>query len=233
MPLLSYRGARKTYGSVVALAGLDLEVEPGEVLSLLGPNGAGKTTTLRLAAGLVRPDRGTVTVGGHPAGSLAAKAMTAYVPDEPSVYDRLTGVEFLEFTARLHRIPDATARIAAATERFHLQGFADRLCEGYSHGQRQRLVLASAHLLHPRVLIVDEPLVGLDPQHIRIVLSWLRELADGGGAVVVSTHTLSTVEEVSDRVAIMRLGEMAAYGTVSEVAGDQGLEARFLALTGG
>ncbi len=232
MSLLCYRAARKTYGSVTALAGLDLEVAAGEVISLLGPNGAGKTTTLRLAAGLVRPDSGTVTVAGHPAGTLPAKALTAYVPDEPAVYDRLTGREFLAFTARLHGIPDADARIAAAGERFHIDGFADRLCEGYSHGQRQRLVLASAHLLQPKVLIVDEPLVGLDPQHIRIVLSWLRELADAGGAVVVSTHTLSTVEEVSDRVAILNHGRVVALGPVADLAAGDGLEARYLALTG-
>jgi ABC-2 type transport system ATP-binding protein len=155
------------------------------------------------------------------------------VPDEPYLYERLTGREFLDFTARVYGLDREryAARLAAVSQRFSLHAFLDQMAEGYSHGMRQRLVLAAASLHEPKLLIVDEPLVGLDPKHIRIVLSLLRELADQGGAVLMSTHTLGAVESIADRVTVMDHGRAIASGTVAELRGDKDLEEAFLSLT--
>ncbi len=233
--MLAIHGVTKRFGSLTAVDRLDLVVPAGTVHAFLGPNGAGKTTTLKMVCGLLRPDAGMITVAGHDvlAEPVAARAAIAYVPDEPHLYDRLTGREFLEFTARIWRLPaDAVAeRIAEVVARFALEEFLDRLADGYSHGQRQRVVLAAALLHRPRLLVVDEPLVGLDPKHIRVVLDLLREIADGGGAVLMSTHTLATVEQVCDHISVMDHGRLIAAGTVAQVRGDRDLESRFLELT--
>ncbi len=235
VPLLSIRSVSKRYGSLLAVADLNLDLHAGEVHAFLGPNGAGKTTTIRMCTGLLQPDTGSIAIAGHDTvrDGVAARALTAYVPDEPYLYDRLTGREFLDFIARIYGLDRTTfaERLTAAVTRFALDGFIDRPCEGCSHGQRQRLVLAAAMLHAPRLLIVDEPLVGLDPKHIRVVLDWLREVADRGGAVLMSTHTLATVESIADRVTVMDHGRAVASGTVAEVRGDRDLESRFLELT--
>jgi ABC-2 type transport system ATP-binding protein len=234
--MLSISGATKRFGSLVAVDNLSLEVPTGQVHAFLGPNGAGKTTTIRMCTGLLRPDAGTITVAGQDvvADGREARRLLAYVPDEPYLYERLTGREFLEFTARIYGIGRATyeRRLAEESERFSLGGFLDQMAEGYSHGMRQRVVLAAAALHDPKLLIVDEPLVGLDPKHIRIVLSLLRGMADAGGAVLMSTHTLGAVESIADRVTIMDRGRAVASGTVAELRGDKDLEAAFLSLTG-
>ena len=233
--MLSIRGVTKRFGSLVAVDDLTLELPAGHVHAFLGPNGAGKTTTIRMCTGLLRPDAGTVTVGGFDVAGegVEARRILAYVPDEPYLYDRLTGREFLDFTGRVYGLPRALydERLAEVTAQFSLDGFLDQLADGYSHGMRQRVVLAAAMLHRPKVLIVDEPLVGLDPKHIRIVLALLRSIADGGGCVLMSTHSLATVEGVCDGVSVMDHGRMIASGTVASLKGEGDLESRFLALT--
>jgi ABC-2 type transport system ATP-binding protein len=233
--MLSIRAVTKKFGSLIAVDNLTLELPAGHVHAFLGPNGAGKTTTIRMCTGLLHPDSGNVTVGGYDVATqgIEARKLLAYVPDEPYLYDRLTGREFLDFTARVYGLDRATflERLAEVSARFSLDGFLDQLADSYSHGMRQRVVLAAAVLHRPKVLIVDEPLVGLDPKHIRIVLALLREIADSGGCVLMSTHSLSTVEGVCDGVSVMDHGKMIASGTVASLKGEDDLESRFLALT--
>ena len=233
--MLSFRGVTNRFGSLTAVDNLSLEVPTGTVHAFLGPNGAGKTTTIRMCTGLLQPDTGTVVIGGHDVtvDGVAARRLVAYVPDEPYLYDRLTGREFLDFTARIYGLDRETfaKRLAEVSARFSLDSFLDQLADGYSHGMRQRVVLAAAVLHQPKLLIVDEPLVGLDPKHIRIVIALLREIADGGGAVLMSTHSLSTIEGVCDGVSVMDRGRIIASGTVAQLKGDRDLESSFLALT--
>ena len=235
--MLSIHGVGKRFGSLVAVDALDLEVPAGSIHAFLGPNGAGKTTTMRMVVGLLRPDRGTIVVDGHDVVSdgVAARALMAYVPDEPYLYDRLTGREFLDFTARVYGLDRATAerRMGEVAELFSLGGFLDQLAEGYSHGMRQRVVLAAAMLHAPRLLVVDEPLVGLDPRHIRVALDAFTDIARAGGAVLMSTHTMATVEEIADHVTVIDRGRALASVTVAEVRGERGLEKRFFELTEG
>ncbi len=237
MSLLSITNITKRFGTLVAVDGLSLEIPPGEVHAFLGPNGAGKTTTIRMISGLLRPDTGNIVVDGHDVVSdgVAARKKLAYVPDEPYLFERLTGREFLDFTARIYGLERAMfdERIAECDGLFNLSGFWDRLAEGYSHGQRQRVVLAAAWMHRPKLLIVDEPLVGLDPKHIRIALDLFRRLANEGGSVLMSTHTLATVKGTCDRVTVVDKGRVIAHGTVDEVAQGGDLEARFLAMTSG
>jgi ABC-2 type transport system ATP-binding protein len=233
--MLSIRGVTKRFGSLTAVEDLTLELPAGHVHAFLGPNGAGKTTTIRMCTGLLVPDAGTVTLGGFDVATqgVEARRVLAYVPDEPYLYDRLTGREFLDFTARVYGLPREVfaERLREVSARFSLDGFLDQLADGYSHGMRQRVVLAAAMLHRPRVLIVDEPLVGLDPKHIRIVLALLREIADAGGSVLMSTHSLSTVEGVCDGVSVMDHGRIIASGTVASLKGGRDLETSFLELT--
>jgi ABC-2 type transport system ATP-binding protein len=235
--LLSISNVSKRFGSLVAVDNLSLDIPPGEVHAFLGPNGAGKTTTIRMISGLLRPDSGTIRVDGHDVVSdgVAARQKLAYVPDEPYLFERLTGREFLDFTARIYGLDRATfaERLTECDGLFNLSGFWDRLAEGYSHGQRQRVVLAAAWMHRPKLLIVDEPLVGLDPKHIRVALDLFRTLATSGGSVLMSTHTLATVEGTCDRVTVVDKGRVIAHGTVAEVAQGGDLERRFLEMTSG
>jgi ABC-2 type transport system ATP-binding protein len=235
--MLSISGVSKRFGGLTAVEGLTLEVPAGSIHAFLGPNGAGKTTTMRMIVGLLRPDTGTIAVGGNDVvrDGVAARQLMAYVPDEPYLYDRLTGREFLDFTARVYGLErDLFAtRLDEVVARFSLGAFLDQLAEGYSHGMRQRVVLAAAMLHAPRLLVVDEPLVGLDPRHIRVALDVFTEIARGGGAVLMSTHTMATVEEIADHVTVIDHGRALASGTVAEVRGDRGLEKRFFELTEG
>jgi ABC-2 type transport system ATP-binding protein len=235
--LLSIAGVTKRFGSLTAVDGMQLAIPEGEVHAFLGPNGAGKTTSIRMVAGLLQPDAGRILVDGHDAvaDGVQARAALAYVPDEPYLYERLTGREFLDFTGRIHRLAPAVLaeRLADAEAMFSLAEFWDRLAEGYSHGQRQRVVLAAAWLHRPRLMVVDEPLVGLDPKHIRIALDLFRRVAREGGAVLMSTHTLALVDGFCDRVTVMDHGKVLAQGTVAEVTAGGDLERRFLEMTGG
>ncbi len=237
MSLLSIVNVSKHFGSLAAVDGLSLEIPAGEVHAFLGPNGAGKTTTIRMISGLLRPDSGTIAVDGHDVVSdgVEARKLLAYVPDEPYLFERLTGREFLDFTARIYGLDQAAflERIRECDDLFNLSGFWDRLAEGYSHGQRQRVVLAAAWMHRPKLLIVDEPLVGLDPKHIRVAHDLFRRLANEGGSVLMSTHTLALVEDTCDRVTVVDHGRIIAHGTVAEVTQGGDLEQRFLEMTSG
>jgi len=227
----------KRFGEKTAVDRLTLSIPRGQVFAFLGPNGAGKTTTIKLLIGLLRPTEGTVSIGGHDISqnNLAAKAMIGYVPDEPYLYEKLTGREFLTFVGRMYRMPRRELRdeIRWVTELFELEEFLDELCETYSHGMRQRMVFSAALLHRPSVLIIDEPMVGLDPKSARIVKNMLREHASNGGVVFLSTHTLSVAEEIADRIGIINHGRLIAEGTRDELMPekDQRLETVFLQLT--
>lgn len=233
---------QKTYGSVPVVKGLDLEVRGGEIFGFLGPNGAGKTTTIKMLTGLLEPSAGEAYICGydirkHPA---EAKALMAYVPDQPKLYNKLSAREFLHLIGALYRVPQAAARDRAEEllALFGLQGRADELLEGYSHGMRQKVVLASALIHQPRVILLDEPTVGLDPASARLLKDILQEMARMGAAVFLSTHILEIAERMCHRVAILKDGRLIALGSPEELrrqAGHDGesLEDIFLGLTGG
>ena len=237
--MIELDGVTKAFGSRRAVDHLDLQVRAGELFAFLGPNGAGKTTTIKMVCGLLRPTSGTVKVGGHPAGSREARQLLAYVPDQPYLYEKLTGREFLRFVVDMYGLDPkrATRRIDELVETFEMGDYIDDLCEGYSHGMKQRVVFASALVHDPKVLIVDEPLVGLDPRSARIVKDLFVAQARSGVAILMSTHLLAIAEELADTIGIIDKGRMLVRGTLAEVrerAQVQGpLESLFLKLTGG
>ena len=229
----------RRYGDFTAVDRLDLEVRAGEILGFLGPNGAGKTTTLRVCSGLLRPDSGTVAIAGFPLADspLEARARMGFVPDRPFLYDRLSGREFLDFVAALYDVPEAVARGRAEglLARLGLTAVADDPVEGYSLGMRQKLSVAAALLHDPPLLLLDEPLQGLDPQGARTLKDLLRERAERGLGVLVSTHLLEVAERLCDRVVILQRGRKLAEGTLDELRGPGSratLEDLFLELTG-
>jgi len=241
--MIAFRQASRRYGEKVAVDGLDLDVPRGESFALLGPNGAGKTTTIKMLVGLLRPSAGTVSVAGHDlvADPRGAHLHLGYVPDEPTLYEKLTGYEFLRFIADMFGMPRdlAERRIAEEIATFELGGFADDLAESYSLGMRQRLVFASALLHDPDVLVLDEPMVGLDPRSVRIVKDLLRRRAAAGMTVFMSTHILAIAEEIADRVGIMDRGRLTFLGTVADLRaacarpGNATLEDLYLGVTTG
>jgi ABC-2 type transport system ATP-binding protein len=232
-------GVTKTFGTKIAVDGLDLCVRPGELFAFLGPNGAGKTTTIKMVCGLLAPTSGVVRVGGYPATRQEARQLLAYVPDQPYLYEKLTGREFLRFVVEMYGLDRGRAerRIAELIETFEMADYVDDLCESYSQGMKQRIVFASALVHDPRVLIVDEPLVGLDPRSARIVKDLFMEQVRAGVAVLMSTHLLSIAEELADTIGIIDHGRMLAQGTLAELRDrvklDGPLEDLFLTLTGG
>ncbi|MBX3142951.1 MAG: ABC transporter ATP-binding protein [Trueperaceae bacterium] len=233
-------GLVKSYGRFRAVDGVDLCVEPGEVVALLGPNGAGKSTTIKSLVGLIRPTAGRVSVCGHDLATqgVKAKASFGYVPDRPYLYPKLSGRELLRFLGRLRKVVRAEERATELLRRFELTESADALVETYSHGMRQRLTFAAALLHEPRALIVDEPMVGLDPRGARDVRLLLRAFADDGGALLLTTHSMEVAEAVSDRVLLMTRGKIVAQGALAELrsrvgSADASLEAIFLQITAG
>ncbi len=240
--MIEFDDVTRTYGRKMAVDRLSLSVRRGELFTLLGPNGAGKTTTLKMLVGLLRPTSGKVTVGGHDVADRTRQAarLLGYVPDEPYLYDKLTGREFLEFVAEMRGMdrPTVEDRIARQTDTFELHDFIHDLTETYSHGMKQRLTFASAMLHDPAVLVIDEPMVGLDPRSVRLVKDLLRRRTAAGAAVLMSTHTLAVAEEVADRIGIMNGGRLRFLGTIDELrvqtASDgESLESLFLTLTEG
>jgi len=231
----------KKYGSFTAVDGVSLEVPAGEIHGFLGPNGAGKTTTIRMIAGLLKPSAGRILIAGHDVARSpeAAKAALGFIPDRPFLYEKLTAAEFLRFHAGLHGLDNGVdARIGELLELFELDDWAGELIEGFSHGMKQRLVMCAAFLHRPQALVVDEPMVGLDPRGARLIKQVFREAARKRTALLMSTHTLEVAQEMCDRISIIHHGRVIAGGTVDELralAGgrDEHLTAVFLKLTGG
>lgn len=231
----------KHYGAFTAVNGVSLEVCPGQIHGFLGPNGAGKTTTIRMIAGLLKPSAGRIVVNGHDLASApeAAKASLGFIPDRPFIYEKLTAGEFLRFHAGLYGLEGEAvdARIREMLEVFELSRWRDELVESFSHGMKQRLVMSAAFMHRPQAVLVDEPMVGLDPRGARLIKDVFRRMADHGVAILMSTHTLEVAEEMCDLVSIILKGRIIASGTVDDLrrqAGtDEELTPLFLRLTGG
>ena len=232
----------KTYGKFVAVDNIDLHVPRGTMFGFVGPNGAGKTTTLRIIAGIMRPTAGRIWLGSDDvvADPMAAKARLGFIPDRPFLYEKLTGAEFLRFVAGLYRQDGEVVekRIDALLDVFELSQWQHELIESYSHGMRQKLIISSALIHRPECIVVDEPMVGLDPKAARLLKDIFRQFVDRGGTVLMSTHTLEIAETMCDRIAIIQAGKIVAQGTMAELreqtaAGDASLKELFLKLTGG
>jgi ABC-2 type transport system ATP-binding protein len=228
--MISIQGVTKNYGRKVAVDNLSLEIAAGEFFAVLGPNGAGKTTTIKMIAGLLRPNAGRIIVGGVDVQTdpIAAKKACAYVPDQPFLYDKLSGIEFMNFIADLYGVDGAgrLQEIDRLVELFGMKDFVRELTESYSHGMKQRLVLAATLLHKPRVILVDEPLVGLDPHTARLVKQVFREQARGGTSIFMSTHVLSVAEDFADRIGIMLQGKIVALGRMEDLRRQAQLEGK-------
>src|SRR5262245_7764320 len=237
--MIDIANVTKRYGPKVAVQDLTLHVPAGELFAFLGPNGAGKTTTIKMLCGLLFPSAGTVTVGGFDLVTDGdhARALISYVPDQPFLYEKLTGREFLQFTADLYAMPPDRARdkIDEVIGLFRLEDFVDDLTERYSHGMRQRTVFAAALVHEPKLLIADEPTVGLDPKSIRELKTLLRKLASGGMTIFLSTHTLDIAQELADRIGILDRGRLLGCGTMDDLRKqanrDGNLEDLFMKIT--
>ena len=231
----------KKFGTFHAVRDLSLRIPPGEIFGFLGPNGAGKTTTIRMMAGLMKPTSGRILLDGKDMTRQPeqAKAILGYIPDRPYLYEKLTGGEFLEFIAGLHRLDPKDGwkrRSEQLLEYFDLLSWRHELIESYSHGMRQRLIISAALLPRPTVLVIDEPMVGLDPRGVNLVKSLLRDLVGSGMTVFLSTHILAIAEEVCQRIGIIHEGQMISLGTMEDLReqariGDERLEPLFLKLT--
>jgi len=215
------KGLTKLFGGKEAVADLSLEIPTGEFFCFLGPNGAGKTTTIKMLTGLLHPTRGQAVLGGFDIQRepIRAKRIIGYVPDSPFLYEKLTGREFMRFISGLYQMPDGhfARHSDRLLELFGIISVADQLIEDYSHGMRQKLSFASCFLHEPRIVIVDEPWVGLDPKNIRFVKDFLKQKTREGVTVFMSTHTLSIAQEIADRIGIIHNGKLLCLGTVSQI----------------
>jgi ABC-2 type transport system ATP-binding protein len=240
-PMLDLQGVVKRYGTFTAVKGVDLSVPRGEIFGFLGPNGAGKTTTIRMVAGVLRPTEGSIRIGGADLAEdpVTAKGKIGYIPDRPYLYEKLSGGEFLRFVTGLWGKDEKAAedRADGLLELFSLSEWKNELVESYSHGMRQKLLITSALIHQPQLIVVDEPMVGLDPRSARILKELFRAFVDSGGTVFLSSHTLEVVEAVCDRIAIIREGDIISRGTMEELqrqsdSGGAHLEEIFLKVTG-
>ena len=220
-PAIQTLTLHKRFGAKKAVRGLDLEIAAGEFFCFLGPNGAGKTTTIKMLTGLLRPSSGRAVLGGHDIQRepVRAKRLLGYIPDHPFLYERLTGRELMRFVAGLYRLPEPAFERTCddLLETFEILHAQDQLIESYSHGMRQKLSFASCFLHQPRIVIVDEPWVGLDPRSVRSVKTYLRRKTAEGLTVFMSTHSLSIAEEIADRIGIIHHGKLLHVGTVAEI----------------
>ena len=239
--MLHIHNLAKRYQNEEAVKGIDLKVPRGELFGFLGPNGAGKTTTIKMIVGLLKPTGGTVTIGGYDIArqSTQAKSILGYIPDRPFIYEKLTGREYLAFIADLYGMDaaDASGKARQFLEFFDLAEAADKLVEGYSHGMKQKLIISGALLHDPKLLVVDEPMVGLDPKGARQVKQLFRDLCRKGASFFMSTHSLGIAQAMCDRIGIIHKGEVIALGTLDELrrqasTDHEHLEDIFLELTG-
>src|SRR5688572_22198850 len=241
--MIAVQNLVKIYGKCKAVDGVSPNVEPGEIHGFLGPNGAGKTTTMRMIAGLLKPTSGRIVVNNHDMEREpeAAKGALGFIPDRPFIYDKLTAGEFLTFHAGLYGLANGSvaARVHEMLDLFELRAWEHELIESFSHGMKQRLVMAAAFLHRPRAVAVDEPMVGLDPRGARLIKDVFRPMSEHGVAILMSTHTLEVAQEMCHRISIIQKGRIIAQGTVDDVrqmAGsttDEHLTSVFLKLTGG
>lgn len=222
----------KRFGDKMAVDGLTLRIEPGEIYGFIGHNGAGKTTTIKCAVGILRPDAGTVTIDGR---SLVedpkiCKAKLAYIPDNPELYDYMSGIKFLNFIGDVFYIPPAERqdRIRKLADMFELTDALAQPIASYSHGMKQKLAISAAWMHAPKLIVMDEPFVGLDPKAAHLLKRMMREHCDAGGAIFFSTHVLEVAEKLCDKVAIISHGKLVRTGTMEEVRGDDSLEDVFL-----
>lgn len=230
----------KLYGKFCAVNDVSLEVKSGEIFGFLGVNGAGKTTTLRMLTGVLRPTSGVIRLGGFDMAKEPekAKTITGFIPDRPYLYNKLTGREYLYFVADLHEVDpkNLDAKVDALLKQYGLLDWQDELIEGFSHGMKQRLAMCAALVHEPKILIVDEPMVGLDPHGAKLLKTSFREYASSGMAILLSTHSLNVAEELCDRLAIIHKGSVLAVGTLEDMraragGANQRLEEIFLQLT--
>ncbi|MBN2542755.1 ABC transporter ATP-binding protein [bacterium] len=240
--MIKFENVTKKYGDTVAVEDLTMDIAKGEIFGFLGPNGAGKTTTIKMITGLLRPTRGTVHLNGIDVTKEPEKAkqIVGYVPDNPFIYERLTGREFLHLVGGLYNMdPDTIQkRLEWLCDLFGIGDWGDFIAAEYSHGMQQKVVMASALIHAPDIIVIDEPMVGLDPQSQKLVKDILKKLADRGNTIFMSTHTLSVAEEVCTEIGIINKGNLMKRGTLDELREDaemegKSLEELFLSLTGG
>ena len=226
----------KSFGDKKAVDDLSLHIAPGEIYGFIGHNGAGKTTTLKSIVGIQQFDAGQITIGGHSIQEdpLGCKQMLAYIPDNPDIYEYMTGIKYLNFIGDIFRLPaaDRKARIQKYGDMFDLTGDLAQPVASYSHGMRQKLAIISAWIHQPKLVLMDEPFVGLDPTASHLLKGMMRELCDQGGAIFFSTHVLEVAEKLCDKIAIIKGGKLIRSGTLEEVKGDDSLEEVFLELEG-
>ena len=234
--MLKIEHLTKTYGDKKAVDDLSLHILPGEIYGFIGHNGAGKTTTLKSVTGILQFDAGEITIDGNSVRNqpLACKKEIAYIPDNPDLYDYMTGIKFLNFIADIFgiRAADRQARIHDYAERFELTADLAQPIASYSHGMKQKLAIIAAWIHQPKLIIMDEPFVGLDPKAAHLLKGMMREVCDEGGAIFFSTHVLEVAEKLCDKVAIIKAGRLIRSGTMEEVKGDDSLEQVFLELEG-
>ena len=230
--MLRINSLTKKYGDKVAVNNLSLHIAPGEIYGFIGHNGAGKTTTLKSIAGILDYDSGEILIDGKSAKSepLACKAVTAYIPDNPDIYDFMTGIQYLNFIADVFKVSERerASRISEYAKMFEIEDSLNDLIGTYSHGMKQKLVIISALIHSPKLIMMDEPFVGLDPKATHQLKQIMRNICDNGGAIFFSTHVLEVAEKLCDKVAVIKGGNLVASGTVDEVKGNSSLEDAFL-----
>ena len=234
--MLDIQHLTKTYGEKKAVDDLTLHIAPGEIYGFIGHNGAGKTTTLKSVVGILQFDQGEITIGGKSMKTdpLACKQLLAYIPDNPDLYDYMTGIKYLHFIADVFGVDAQTRRerIRTYADTFELTGDLAQPIAAYSHGMKQKLAIIAAWLHDPRLIVMDEPFVGLDPKAAHTLKGMMRQMCDNGGAIFFSTHVLEVAEKLCDKVAIIKAGKLIRSGTMEEVKGDDSLEDVFLELEG-
>ena len=232
--MLDIQHLTKTYGEKKAVDDLTLHIAPGEIYGFIGYNGAGKTTTLKSVVGILQFDQGEITIGGKSIKTdpLACKRLLAYIPDNPDLYDYMTGIKYLNFIADVFGVDAQTRRerIRTYADTFELTGDLAQPIAAYSHGMKQKLAIIAAWLHDPRLIVMDEPFVGLDPKAAHTLKGMMRQVCDNGGAIFFSTHVLEVAEKLCDKVAIIKGGRLIRSGTMEEVKGDDSLEEVFLEL---